>query len=103
MNQKVEAFRNSQNSLVSALDGHDSEAIFEASKELGMAVSALGTLAASDVDRYLRPMMADVDELMQASIYRLRFFRGHSSSRLQLLSGWQANQAATYSNAARGR
>ncbi|MEH6700101.1 hypothetical protein [Parasphingorhabdus sp.] len=103
MNQKVEAFRNSQNSLVSALDGHDSDAIFQASKELGRAVSALGTLERTDVDRYLRPLMAEVDELMQASIYRLRFLRDHSSSRLQLLSGWRANQADTYSNAVKGR
>lgn len=103
MNQIVEAFRSSQNSLVSALDGHDSEAIFEASKELGRAVSKLETLDSADVDQYLRPLMSEVDELMQASIYRLRFLRDHSSSRLQLLSGWRANQADTYSNAARSR
>ena len=103
MNQSVEAFRSSQNSLVSALDGHDSEAIFEASKELGRAVSKLETLDSADVDQYLRPLMSEVDELMQASIYRLRFLRDHSSSRLQLLSGWRANQADTYSNASRRR
>ena len=102
MNRKVEALRNSQNSLVAALDGHDSDAIFQASKELGNAVSELATLATEDVERYLRPLMSEVDELMQASIYRLRFLRDHSSSRLQLLSGWRANQADTYSNAARG-
>ena len=103
MNQIVEAFRSSQNNLVSALDGHDSDAIFQASKELGMAVSKLETLGPADVDQFLRPLMSEVDELMQASIYRLRFLRDHSSSRLQLLSGWQANHADTYSNAARGR
>lgn len=103
MNQIVEAFRSSQNSLVSALDGHDSDAIFEASKELGRAVSKLETLDSADVDQYLRPLMSEVDELLQASIYRLRFLRDHSSSRLQLLSGWRANQADTYSNAVRSR
>ncbi len=103
MNHLVETFRNSQHSLISALDGHDSDAIFQASKELSKAVSKLGTLETADVNQYLRPLMSEVDELMQASIYRLRFLRDHSSSRLQLLSGWRANQADTYSNAARGR
>ena len=103
MNQQVQAFRNSQESLVAALDGHDSDAIFQASKQLGMAVSDLETLDSKDVDKYLRPLITEVDELMQASIYRLRFLRDHSSSCLQLLSGWHPNQADTYSNAARGR
>lgn len=103
MNPIVESFRNSQNSLVAALDGHDSDAIFQASKDLGNAVSKLGTLKSIDVEQSLRPIMSEVDELMQASIYRLRFLRDHSSSRLQLLSGWRANQADTYSNSARGR
>lgn len=103
MNQIVESFRNSQNSLVAALDGHDSDAIFQASKDLSNAVSKLGTLKSVDVDQFLRPVMSEVDELMQASIYRLRFLRDHSSSRLQLLSSWRANQADTYSNTARGR
>lgn len=103
MNRIVETFRNSQDSLVSALDGHDSDAIFQASKELGKAVSELRTLEKIDVDQFLRPLMSDFDELMQASIYRLRFLKDHSSSRLQLLSGWRSNQADTYSNAARGR
>jgi hypothetical protein len=103
MNQIVETFRHSQDSLISALDGHDSDAIFQASKQLGSAVTALEALDIADVDKYLRPLMSEVDELMQASIYRLRFLRDHSSSRLQLLSGWQANHADTYSNASRGR
>ena len=51
MNRKVEALRNSQNSLVAALDGHDSDAIFQASQELGNAVSELATLATADVER----------------------------------------------------
>ncbi|WP_339691572.1 hypothetical protein [uncultured Parasphingorhabdus sp.] len=103
MNQIVESFRNSQNTLVSALDGHDSDAIFQASKELGNAVAKLGMLESADIERSLRPILSEVDELMQASIYRLRFLRDHSSSRLQLLSGWRANQADTYSNASGGR
>ncbi|QJB68011.1 hypothetical protein [Parasphingorhabdus halotolerans] len=103
MNQIVETFRHSQNNLISALDGHDSDAIFQASKELSRAVSRLGSLEAADIEKYLRPLMSEVDELMQASIYRLRFLRDHSSSRLQLLSGWQANHADTYSNSARSR
>lgn len=103
MNQVVEKFRNSQDSLVSALDGHDSDAIFRASQELGQAVSNLEKMAAADIEMYLRPLMSEVDDLMQASIYRLRFLRDHSSSRLQLLSGWRASQSNTYSNVARGR
>lgn len=103
MNQIVETFRNSQDSLVSALDGHDSDAIFQASKDLNNAVSKLRTLESTDVEQFLRPIMTEVDELMQASIYRLRFLRDHSSSRLQLLSGWRANQADTYSNAGHSR
>ncbi len=103
MNPIVESFRNSQNTLVSALDGHDSDAIFQASKELSYAVAKLGTLKSADIEHSLRPILSEVDELMQASIYRLRFLRDHSSSRLQLLSGWRVNQVDTYSNAARGR
>ena len=103
MNQIVESFRATQNSLVAALDGHDSDAIFEASKDLSDAVSKLETLKPFDVEQSLRPIMSEVEELMQASIYRLRFLRDHSSSRLQLLSGWRANPADTYSNAPRGR
>lgn len=103
MNPIVESFRNSQNNLVSALDGHDSDAIFQASRELSDAVSKLGTLKSDDVEQSLRPIISEVDELMQASIYRLRFLRDHSSSRLQLLSGWRADHADTYSNARRGR
>ena len=103
MNQIVEHFRNSQNSLVTALDGHDSDAIFQASRELGEAVSKLETMTAADVQLYLRPLMSEVDDLMQASIYRLRFLRDHSSSRLQLLSGWRGDQSTTYADLARGR
>ncbi|MEO9635738.1 MAG: hypothetical protein ABJF89_11060 [Parasphingorhabdus sp.] len=103
MNQIVETFRNSQNSLVAALDGHDSDAIFQASRELGRAASNLKNLNAVEVEQSLRPLISDVEELMQASIYRLRFLRDHSSSRLQLLSGWRENQADTYSNAGRSR
>ncbi|WP_430428545.1 hypothetical protein [Parasphingorhabdus sp.] len=103
MNEIVETFRSSQNSLLLALDGHDSDAIFQASKQLSGAAVKLRTLEASDVDSSLRPLMSEVDELMQASIYRLRFLRDHSSTRLQLLSGWRANQADTYSNPGRGR
>lgn len=102
MNQIVDRFRNSQTRLIAALDGHDSDAIFQASKEMSIAVSSLGTLKAAEVDQFLRPLMSEVEELMQASIYRLRFLRDHSSSRLQLLSGWRENQANTYSNPARG-
>ena len=103
MKQVVESLRNSQNPLVSALDGHDSDAIFQASKDLSNDVARLSTLKSGDLDYSLRPILSEVDELMQASIYRLRFLRDHSSSRLQLLSGWRVNQADTYSNAARDR
>lgn len=86
-----------------ALDGHDSEAIFEASRELSDAVSKLGNLQPVDIEQSLRPIMTEVEELMQASIYRLRFLRDHSSSRLQLLSGWRTHATDTYSNGTRGR
>ncbi len=103
MNPIIETFRNSQDKLVLALDGHDSDAIFEASRELSNAVSKLRNLQPIDVEQSLRPIMSEVEELMQASIYRLRFLRDHSSSRLQLLSGWRTHSADTYSNGARGR
>ncbi len=103
MNDIVETFRNSQDNLVLALDGHDSDAIFRASQELGNAVLKLKDLQPFDVEQSLRPIMSEVDELMQASVYRLRFLRDHSSSRLQLLSGWLSHPADTYSNSARGR
>ncbi len=98
MNDIVEAFRNSQDNLVLALDGHDSDAIFQASKELSHAVLQLRDLQPLDVEQSLRPIMSEVDELMQASVYRLRFLRDHSSSRLQLLSGWLGHPGDTYSN-----
>lgn len=103
MNPIIETFRNSQDKLVLALDGHDSDAIFEASRELSNAVLKLRNLQPVDVEQSLRPIMSEVEELMQASIYRLRFLRDHSSSRLQLLSGWRTDTANTYSNGARGR
>ncbi|MEH6789204.1 hypothetical protein [Parasphingorhabdus sp.] len=103
MNPIVETFRNSQDKLVTALDGHDSDAIFEASRELSNAVSRLGDLQPADIEQSLRPIVSEVEELMQASIYRLRFLRDHSASRLQLLSGWRSQPADTYSNGLRGR
>ena len=103
MKQIVETFRNSQNALLSALDGHDSDAIFQASRELSKAASDLNAIDTNEVDRSLLPLISEVDELMQASIYRLRFLRDHSSTRLELLSGWHQQQTMTYSAAARGR
>lgn len=103
MNEVIESFRSSQNLLMLALDGHDSDAIFQASKDLSKAAIELNDLQAADLDRSIIPLMSEVDELMQASIYRLRFLRDHSSTRLQLLSGWRANQAMTYADASRGR
>lgn len=103
MKQIVESFRNSQDTLFSALEGHDSDAIFQASKQLGHAAAQLGAINAEDIDPGLRPLMSEADALMQASIYRLRFLRDHSSTRLQLLAGFRENQANTYSDAARGR
>lgn len=103
MKQIVESFRNSQDMLFSALEGHDSDAIFQASKQLGQAAAQLGAIDTEDLDPNLRPLMSEADELMQASIYRLRFLRDHSSTRLQLLAGFRENQANTYFGAARGR
>lgn len=103
MKQIVESFRSSQDVLFSALEGHDSDAIFQASKQLGQAAAKLGAIDAKDIDPGLRPLMSEADELMQASIYRLRFLRDHSSTRLQLLAGFRQNQADTYSSAARSR
>lgn len=102
MNQLVESFRDSQNALLSALDGHDSEAIFSASRDLSTAASRLNAVNAADLDPAILPMISEIDSLMQASIYRLRFLRDHSSTRLQLLSGWRDGRSATYSNLARG-
>lgn len=103
MKHIVESFRSSQDSLFSALEGHDSDAIFQASKQLGQAAAQLGSINANELDPGLKPLISEADELMQASIYRLRFLRDHSSTRLQLLAGFRENQANTYSNAARGR
>ncbi|GAA0466852.1 hypothetical protein GCM10009096_04440 [Parasphingorhabdus litoris] len=103
MKQIVETFRISQDMLFSALEGHDSDAIFQASQKLGQAAAQLGTIDADDIDQSLQPMISEADELMQASIYRLRFLRDHSSTRLQLLAGFRENQANTYSGSARSR
>ncbi len=103
MKQIVESFRHSQDMLFSALEGHDSDAIFQASKQLGQAAAQLGAIDAQDIDPGLRPLISEADELMQASIYRLRFLRDHSSTRLQLLAGFRDSNANTYSGAARGR
>lgn len=103
MNPIIETFRHSQDKLILALDGHDSDAIFEASRELSNAALKLKNLQPVDVEQSLRPIISEVEELMQASIYRLRFLRDHSSSRLQLLSGWRAPTSDTYSNGGRGR
>ncbi|MEH6756212.1 MAG: hypothetical protein V7676_01725 [Parasphingorhabdus sp.] len=103
MKHIVETLRNSQDALFSALEGHDSDAIFQASTNLGQAAAELGAIEANDFDPGLRPLMSEVDEMMQASIYRLRFLRDHSSTRLQLLAGFRENQANTYSAAASGR
>ncbi|QTD55446.1 hypothetical protein [Parasphingorhabdus cellanae] len=103
MNQIVESFRHSQDMLFSALDGHDSEAIFEASQQLGQAASQLGALDKTELKPSLQPLLSEADELMQASIYRLRFLRDHSATRLQLLAGWRESQANTYSGTANGR
>jgi hypothetical protein len=101
MKQAVESFRNSQNALLTALNGHDSDAIFQASRDLSKAATQLGAVNKEQVDHSLLPLVSEVDELMQASIYRLRFLRDHSSTRLELLSGWQQHNASTYSAAAR--
>lgn len=101
MKQTIESFRTSQSALLSALDGHDSDAIFQASQDLKKAAAKLSFLNGETIDRSLLPMMSEVDEMMQASIYRLRFLRDHSSTRLQLLSGWREGHANTYSNSAR--
>lgn len=101
MKQTIESFRNSQTALLSALDGHDSDAIFQASQDLKKAATKLSFLNGETIDRSLLPMMSEVDEMMQASIYRLRFLRDHSSTRLQLLSGWRGGHADTYSDSAR--
>ncbi|GAB5486474.1 MAG: hypothetical protein Pars2KO_00440 [Parasphingorhabdus sp.] len=98
MKQTIESFRNSQSALLSALDGHDSDAIFKASRDLKKAASKLSCMTNETVDHSLLPAMSEVDEMMQASIYRLRFLRDHSSTRLQLLSGWRDGQANIYSD-----
>ncbi|MEW4466461.1 hypothetical protein AB1K62_01340 [Parasphingorhabdus sp. JC815] len=103
MQQIVESFRNSQDILFAALEGHDSDAIFRASTELGEAAAKLGAIEAKDYDPGLKPLISEADELMQASIYRLRFLRDHSSTRLQLLAGFRESQANTYSGTPRGR
>lgn len=103
MKDIVESFRNSQDMLFSALEGHDSEAIFRASTQLSEAAGRLGAIDAEDIDHELKPLLCEADELMQASIYRLRFLRDHSSTRLQLLAGFRENQANTYSGTIRGR
>lgn len=103
MKQIMESFRNSQDMLFSALEGHDSDAIFQASKQLGQAAAQLGAIDAKDLDLGLRPLISEADELMQASIYRLRFLRDHSSTRLQLLAGFRETQVNTYSGVSRGR
>lgn len=103
MKQMVESFRHSQDMLFSALEGHDSDAIFQASKQLGEAAAQLGAIEPRNIDRSLEPMMNEADQLIQASIYRLRFLRDHSSTRLQLLAGFRDSQANTYSDAGRGR
>jgi hypothetical protein len=103
MNQIVDSFRQSQDVLFSALDGHDSDAIFRASQNLGKVAAQLGAINAAELEPSLRPLLSEADELMQASIYRLRFLRDHSSTRLQLLAGWRESQANTYSGAANGR
>lgn len=103
MKQTIEAFRNSQSALLTALDGHDSDAIFQASRDLKKAASQLSCLKSETIDHSLLPMMSEVEEMMQASIYRLRFLRDHSSTRLQLLSGWRDGQANIYSDSARNR
>lgn len=103
MKQIVETLRSSQNALLSALNGHDSDAIFQASRELSEAATELKAVNFSEMDRSLLPLVSEVDELMQASIYRLRFLRDHSSTRLELLSGWHQHQPATYSDTSRSR
>lgn len=103
MKQIMESFRHSQDILFSALEGHDSDAIFQASKQLGEAAAQLGTIGTQEIDPGLRPLMSQADELMQASIYRLRFLRDHSSTRLHLLSGFRESQANTYADAPRAR
>lgn len=103
MNQIVESFHHSQDLLLSALDGHDSDAIFEANQKLSHAVAQLAAIDKKELVPSLRPLLAEADELMQASIYRLRFLRDHSSTRLQLLAGWRESRANTYSSATNGR
>ncbi len=101
MKHIVESFRSSQDKLYSALEGHDSDAIFRASEQLSQAAAQLGAINARELDPGLRPLISEADQLMQASIYRLRFLRDHSATRLQLLAGFRGNQADTYSSAAR--
>ncbi|MGI9360338.1 MAG: hypothetical protein ACR2O7_02020 [Parasphingorhabdus sp.] len=99
----VESFRNAQDTLFSALEGHDSDAIFRASTGLSEAATRLGAIEAGDIDHDLKPLLSEADELMQAAIYRLRFLRDHSATRLQILAGFSGSQTATYSVSARGR
>lgn len=101
MKRTIESFRNSHSALLSALDGHDSDAIFRASRDLQSAATKLSSLNKETIDHSLLPAMSEVDEMMQASIYRLRFLRDHSSTRLQLLSGWREGSVNTYSDPAR--
>lgn len=103
MKQIMDSFRNSQDMLFSALEGHDSDAIFEASKQLSEAAAELGAIGAREIDPGLRPLMSQADELIQASIYRLRFLRDHSSTRLHLLAGFRENQANIYTDTTRAR
>ena len=87
-----------KNKLLTALDGHDSDAIFQASRDLGKAAEALKSIDMSERNSNLRPLVSEFDKLMQASIYRLRFLRDHSETRLQLLAGWHNEKPMVYSN-----
>ena len=98
MNDILKSFRSSQDQLLTALDGHDSDAIFQASRNLGKAAEALKSINMSETDPNLRPLVCEFDKLMQASIYRLRFLRDHSETRLQLLAGWHNEKPMVYSN-----
>ncbi|MEP3227108.1 MAG: hypothetical protein ABJO01_14110 [Parasphingorhabdus sp.] len=103
MKRIVESFRHSQDILFSALEGHDSDAIFQASKKLGEAAAQLDAIDARDIDPSLQPLMSEAGELMQASIYRLRFLRDHSATRLQLLSGFRESSANVYTRTGAGQ
>ena len=97
MRAAAEKLRASHDDLLTALDGHDSEAIYEASRQLSQAATVLKMADREALDEEVIPYLNETDQMMQASIYRLRFLRDHSATRLQLLSGSAGARVHTYS------